>query len=200
MNRNEGALTVHTLVKIAVLGVVSFVLMFFKMPLWFAPPFMKFDISDLPSLLGAFAMGPATGIWVQLVKNLLNVLVEGSVTNGVGEFTNFLVGSVLAFVAGWVYKRNRTFKGALSGLALSVIAMTTFATLNNYFVMFPLYAKVLGLELDTLVKMGSAVNKYVVDYKTLMLFAVVPFNLFKGIAAALATLLVYKRLSPILQR
>jgi riboflavin transporter FmnP len=78
--------------------------------------------------------------------------------------------------------------------------MTSFATLNNYFVMFPLYAKVLGLELDTLVKMGRAVNKYVVDYKTLMLFAVVPFNLFKGIAAALATLLVYKRLSPILQR
>ncbi|HHT85566.1 MAG: ECF transporter S component [Bacillota bacterium] len=200
MVRDNQVWTVQTLVKISALGVVSFVLMFFKMPVWFAPPFMKFDISDLPSLLGAFAMGPVTGIWVQLVKNLLNLLVEGSVTNGVGEFTNFLVGSVMAFVAGCVYKRNRTFKGALSGLGIGIIAMTVFATLNNYFVMFPLYARVLGLDLDTLVRMGSAVNKHVVDYKTLMLFAVVPFNLLKGTGASLAAVLVYKRLSPVLKQ
>lgn len=200
MNRVEQSWPAQTLAKISVLGVISFVLMFFKTPVWFAPPFLKFDVSDLPSLLGAFAMGPMTGIWVQLVKNLLNVLIEGTVTNGVGEVSNFLVGSVLAYVAGFVYQRNKTFKNALLGLGLGIVAMTTFATLNNYYVMFPLFAKVFGLELDTIVSMGSKVNKYVVDYKTLMLYAVVPFNLLKGMIVSLATVFVYKRISPVLHR
>ncbi len=172
--------------------------MFFKAPVWFAPPFLKFDISDLPSLLGAFAMGPMTGVWVQFIKNLLNVLIEGTVTNGLGEFSNFLVGSVQAWVAGYVYHKHKTFKNAVVGMGLGIIAMTIFATLNNYYLMFPVFAKTLGLELDTLINMGSKVNKYVVDYKTLMIYAVVPFNLLKGIATSFATVLVYKRLSPIL--
>lgn len=189
-----------TYVKIAVLGAISFVLMFFKAPLWFAPPFMKFDVSDLPSVLAAFTMGPVPGIWVQVIKNLLNILVEGSVTNGLGELTNFLVGSVLAFTAGFVYNKKRTFQGALLGLGVSVLVMVMFATFNNYYIMFPVYAKVFGLPLETLVGMGSAVNKYVVDYKTLMLFAVVPFNILKGLAVSLVVLFTYKKLGPILQR
>jgi riboflavin transporter FmnP len=189
-----------TYVKIAVLGAISFVLMFFKAPLWFAPPFMKFDVSDLPSVLAAFTMGPVPGIWVQVIKNLLNILVEGSVTNGLGELTNFLVGSVLAFTAGFVYNKKRTFQGALLGLGVGVLVMVMFATFNNYYIMFPVYAKVFGLPLETLVGMGSAVNKYVVDYKTLMLFAVVPFNILKGLAVSLVVLFTYKKLGPILQR
>lgn len=194
------ALSLNTVVKIAVLGAISFALMFFKTPIWFAPPFLKFDISDLPSVIGAFAMGPATGVWVQMIKNLLNVLIEGSVTNGVGEFSNFLVGSVLAGTCGLVYHRHKTFRNALIGLGLGVAAMVTFATLSNYYVMFPLYAKVFGWELGKIVAMGSKVNKYVVDYKSLMLYAVIPFNLLKGVAVSIAAILVYKRISPVLHK
>ena len=66
--------------------------------------------------------------------------------------------------------------------------------------MIPFYAKIFGLPLDSIVAMGSAVNKYVVDFKTLILYAIVPFNLFKGIVVTLVTLLIYKRVSPILKR
>jgi riboflavin transporter FmnP len=199
-SQGKEAWPVKTVVKISVLGVISFSLMFLKTPLWFTPPFLKFDISDLPSVIGAFAMGPGTGVWIQLIKNTLNVLVEGTVTNGVGEFSNFLVGSVLAYVSGFVYHRRKAFKNALLGLGLGVLAMVTFATLSNYYVMFPLFAKVFGWELDKIVSMGSKVNKYVVDYKSLMLYAVIPFNLLKGAAVSLAAVLVYKRISPLLHR
>ena len=75
-----------TMVKISVLGVISFILMFFELPLpWLAPTFMKVDISDVPSLIGAFALGPMAGVLVQLLKNVLNVVIEGTTTAAVGE-------------------------------------------------------------------------------------------------------------------
>lgn len=192
--------TTRNMVKISVLGVISVLLMFFDVSSWFAPPFLKIDIADLPSLIGAFAMGPMAGVLVQLLKNVLNLLVEGSLTGGVGELSNFLVGSIFVYTAGLVYYRKKDFKNALLGLILGVVAMTIFASLSNYFVIFPLYAKIFGWPLEKLVSMGSAVNKAVVDYKTLILFAVVPFNILKGIIVSSITLLIYKRVSPILHK
>ena len=190
----------NTLVKIAVLGVIAFVLMFLDTPIWFAPAFLKLDISGVPALLGSFAMGPATGVWVELIKNILNIALEGSTTNGVGELTNFLIGSVFAYTCGYVYQKKKTFENAVLSLVLGVVVMTIFATLNNYFVMFPLYAKVFGLEIKNLIDMGSKVNGLVVDYKTLMLYAVLPFDLLKGTVVSVITILVYKKVSPILHR
>lgn len=190
--------TTRNMVKISVLAVISMVLMFFDISTWFAPPFLKLDISDLPALIGSFAMGPMAGVLVQLVKNVLNLLIEGSMTGGVGELSNFLVGSVLVYVAGFIYYRNKTYKNAIIGLICGIIAMTTFATISNYFVVFPLYSKV--IPLDKIIDMGKAVNKFVVDYKSLILFAVVPFNLLKGATVSIATLLIYKKVSPILHK
>ena len=188
------------MVKISVLGVISIVLMLFDISSWFAPPFLKLDIADLPSLIGAFAMGPMAGVLVQLLKNILNILVEGSITGGVGELSNFLVGSIFAYTAGYIYYKKKDFKNAIIGLVVGVITMTVFASLSNYFVIFPLYAKIFGWPMEKLIGMGSAVNKFVVDYKTLILFAVVPFNILKGIVVSSVTLLLYKKVSPILHK
>ena len=187
------------MVKISVLAVISVVLMFFDVISWFAPPFLKIDLGDLPSLIGAFAMGPMAGVLVQMLKNILNVLIEGTTTGGIGELSNFLVGSIFVYSAGLIYYRKKDFKNAIIGLIVGVLAMTLFATLSNYFVVFPLYAKIFGWPIDKLVGMGSAVNRFVVDYKTLILFAVVPFNLLKGSIVSAVTLLIYKRVSPILK-
>lgn len=61
-------LSVKNMVKISILAVISMVLMFFDVSTWFAPPFLKLDIADLPALLGAFAMGPMAGVLVQLLR------------------------------------------------------------------------------------------------------------------------------------
>lgn len=190
-----------TMVKISVLGVISFILMFFEIPMPFlAPTFMKIDISDLPSLIGSFAIGPMAGVIIQLLKNVLNVLIEGSTTGGVGELANFVVGSAFAYTAGFVYYKKKTFGRAVVGLLLGTVIMTIIITLANYFIMFPLYAKLMGQDIQVFVDMGTAINKNITDLKTMMLISVVPFNLLKGVMITALTLLIYKRVSPILHK
>lgn len=190
-------LTTRNMVRIASMAVISTVLMFFDISTWFAPPFLKLDISDLPSLIASFAMGPAAGVMVQLLKNILNLVTEGSMTGGVGELSNFIVGSVFIFVSGTIYHKDKTFKNAVKGLILGVIVMTMVASVSNYFIVFPLYSKI--MPLDAIIELGSSLNKYVVDYKSLILFAVVPFNLLKGTITSIVTILVYKRIAPVLK-
>ncbi|NMB08543.1 MAG: ECF transporter S component [Tissierellia bacterium] len=192
-------LTVKTMTKIAILGVISFVFMLLDFPLWFTPPFLKFDISDLPSLIGAFALGPMAGVLVQLIKNLLKLLLAGTNTAAVGELANFIVGSVFAYTAGLIYYREKTFKNAIIGLVVGVLSMTIVISVANYYIIIPFYSKAYGLPLEKIIAMSTAVNKYVVDLKTLIIYAVVPFNLLKGLVVSLLTVLLYKRISPILK-
>lgn len=189
------------MVKVSVLGVISFLLMFFEFPMAFiAPPFIKMDISDIPSLLGAFAIGPMAGVIIQFLKNILNLVLEGTTTAAVGELANFVVGASFAFTAGVIYHKKKTFKNAVIGLIAGTLAMTTVITLANYFVMFPFYAKMFGWPISDLVGMGTAINENIVDLKTMMLYSIVPFNLFKGSVVTAITILIYKRLSPILHK
>ncbi len=190
-----------TMVKISVLGVISFILMFFELPLpWLAPTFMKVDLSDIPSLIGAFAIGPMAGVLIQLLKNVLNLVIDGTTTAGTGELSNFVIGSIFAYTAGYIYFKEKTFSKAIIGLLAGTFAMTFVATLSNYFIMFPLYGKLMGIDLQVFVDMGTAINKNITDLKTLMLYSVVPFNIVKGIGITAFTILIYKRVSPILRK
>lgn len=189
------------MVKVSVLGVIAFILMLFEMPLaWIAPPFIQLDVSDVPALLGSFALGPMAGVIIQFLKNILKLMFVGSGTGGVGELANFLVGSTFAFTAGAIYFRKKTLKNALIGLIAGTFTMTIVITLANYFVMFPFYARLFGWPLQDFVNMGTAINANIVDLKTLMIFSIVPFNLLKGTIVTIMTVLIYKRISPILKR
>lgn len=191
----------RVMVKVSVLGVIAFILMFFEFPVaWMAPPFIKMDISDLPALLGAFAIGPMAGVVIQFLKNILNLVFEGTTTAAVGELANFVVGSVFAFTAGAIYYKKKTFKNAVIGLIVGTIAMTIAIAIANYYIMFPFYAKMFGWPIQDLVSMGTAINGNIVDLKTMMLYSIVPFNLFKGATVTAVTLLIYKRISPILHK
>lgn len=198
---NRETWNTRVMVKLSVLSVIAFVLMFFEFPLAFiAPPFMKMDISDLPALIGAFAIGPMAGVIIELLKNLLNLLIEGSTTGGVGELANFVVGAAYVYAAGAIYYRKKTFKAAIIGLAVGTIVMTVVISFANYFVMFPFYAKLFGMKIDDLVAMGTAINKNITDMKAMVIYAIVPFNILKGIFLSAITILIYKRVSPILHK
>lgn len=189
------------LTKIAILGAISTILMFFELPLVFiAPGFMKLDFSDVPALIGAFAMGPMVGVIVQLLKNILNLLLEGTTTAGVGELANFIVGSVFAYTAGAIYFKKKTFGRAVIALVTATLVMTVVITIANYLFIFPFYAKLFGWPIDKIVQMGSAINPRIVDLKTMMLYSVAPFNLLKGVIMTSITLLLYKKVSPILHK
>ena len=106
--RQEKQTDVWKLTMTAMLSILSFILMFFEFSLPIIPSFVKMDLSDLPALLGAFAMGPVSGAAVCLVKNLLHLFITS--TGGVGELSNFLLGACFVFPAGLVYHKWKNKK------------------------------------------------------------------------------------------
>lgn len=184
-------------VKIGMLAAIAVVLMLFEIPLPFAPPFYEIDFSEVPVLIGAFAMGPAAGAAIELVKILLNVVLTGTDTVGVGELANFVIGCSLCMPAAMIYKKNKSKKNAFIGLAVGTVLMVIVGCIMNAYVMLPVYAKAFGLPLDSLVQMGTAVNPNITSLSSFVMLAVAPFNLLKAVLVSLVVLLIYKKISPI---
>ena len=187
----------NKMIKISMLGVIAFLLMFFELAMPIFPPFLKIDISDLPALIGAFALGPVAGIGIELLKNVLHGIFVGG-TAFIGEAANFIVGSVFVGVAGLWYSRGKDRKNAIIGMVLGTVIMTATAAVLNYYVLLPLYEKVLNFPITAVVAMGTMVNPNIKDLNSFIIWAIVPFNIFKGLVIALITLPVYKRVSPVL--
>ncbi len=186
--------------KVGVLGAVATILMLLDFPLWFAPNFYKLDFSEVPVLLGTFALGPAAGAMIELIKILLNFVLNGTDTGGIGEFANLIIGCSFIVPAGLIYQRNKTIKTAVLGLIAGTLTLAVVGAFLNYFLLLPVYSKVYGAPIQAFISMGNAVNPAITDLKTLVLYAVVPFNIFKGIVVSAMVILVYKRLSPILHK
>ena len=198
MNKVNTSTMIRTkdMTKVAMLSVIGFVLMYFQLPLTFvAPPFMKLDISDLPVLMGAFTMGPVYGIIIAALKNLMHIIFKGTMTAGVGELSNFIISSTFAVVSSYIYRKHRTYKGAVLSMTVGVVAMTILAMISNYFVVFPLYGKVMPME--AIIAMGSAITPKITGLFTMMIYSVLPFNLIKGFTTSAVMMLVYKKISPL---
>ena len=191
-------LDARTMAQIGVLSGVAFLLMMFEFPLWFAPGFYQLDFSELPVLIGGFAMGPMAGVLIELIKVLLYILIHGSTTAGVGDLANFLIGSAMVVPAALIYQRHKSRRTALAGLAAGTAALVLAGSLMNAYVLLPVYAAAYHMPMTALIDMGSAVNPAIKSLGTFVMLAVAPFNLFKGVAVSCLTMLLYKRVSPIL--
>ena len=187
------------MIKITLLAVMAFLLMYIEVPLPIFPTFLSLDISDLPALLGAFALGPIAGVIVELIKNILHGLLA-SKTAFIGELANFLVGSVLILVSGYIYKARKTKGGAVGGLLAGTIVMSVFASILNYFVILPLYEVVLSFPITAVVALGSKLNHNITNLNSFIIWMIVPFNLLKGLIISVMTLALYKSVSPILHK
>ncbi len=186
------------LTKTAILSAAAVLVMLFEVPLPFAPSFYKLDFSESVILMGSFAMGPLAGVIIELLKNLIKALIFGTQTGYIGEFANFLVGASFVLTASLVYKKRHTKKNALIGMTLGTLMLALVGALVNYFILIPAYVKIMGLPLDAIIDAGSAVNASITDLKTLIAFAVVPFNLVKGVICSAIAFLLYKKVSKIL--
>lgn len=198
MKKNK--LGTREIATIGMLGAIATVLMLFEIPLPFAPSFYKLDMSEVPVLIGCFAMGPLAGSFIELVKIVLNFVINGTMTAGVGELANFCLGCAFCVPAGMIYRQKTTKTGAVTGLVSGTLIMTFLGCFINAYVMLPAYAKAFSWPLDTIIAMGSEVNAGITDLFTFVMFAVVPFNLLKGIVVSIIVLLIYKKISPIIKR
>ena len=174
--------------------------MFFDFPLPFAPSFYQLDFSELPVMLGAFAMGPMAGVVIEAVKVVLNLLFTGSDTAYVGELANFIIGVSFVVPAAMIYRHHKTKNNAIIGMVIGTICMTLMGCVFNYFILLPMYSVLYQLPMEAIIGMGQALIPLITDTFTFVCFAVVPFNIFKGIVISLITMLVYKHVSPLLHR
>lgn len=143
--------------------------------------FLDIEFSDLPAIIGTLALGPLCGVLVEALKNLIHCAF--TTTGFVGELANFVMNGTFVLVLGLIYKAHKTKKTAMLGFAAATVLYTLAAMAANYFLMFPLY-------------MPDAPKDVV---WAMILSSVTPFNLVKGVVLSAITLLIYKKLSPVIK-
>ncbi len=161
------------------LAVISGYLIHF--PILPQAPFLLYDPGHVFLLIAAFKFGPQAGTIMTLVYALVFALITGQ-GGPYGALMNFLSTSAFVIVSSWIYLKKHDRNGAIMGLLSGTIAMTGIMIPANL-VITPLYL---------------AVNRDIV-WK-LILPAIIPFNLLKGLISSVFALLVYKKISFLLNK
>lgn len=170
----------RTLVLTGMLAAVAGVLMSFEFSVPMMPPFYKVDLSDLPSVIALFSLGPWPAACVEVVKLLIKLVTVGTNTMYVGELAN-LLGIALFVVPTWlIYKKlGKTRKAAIAALAIDLPIRIAFSCFLNACITLPLYAKAMGLSLNEVVMTVGAVNPLITNLPLFIILATIPFNLIK---------------------
>ena len=191
----ERILTTRKLTMIGMFSAIAAILMIFEFPVPFAPAFYKLDFSEIPALITAFAFGPVAGVMVEFCKILLNVLMDSTTTAFVGELANFMVGCSFILPASIMYLHKKNRKSAVISCIVGTLCLTVFGTAFNAIYLLPKFAQLYGMPLEAIVGMGTAINPAINSVTTLVIFAVAPLNIIKGVSVSAITMLVYKKLS-----
>lgn len=194
----KGFFTTRNIVSCAMLAACATILTYIEFPTFIAPSFYRFNISDLPALIGAFSMGPLAGVIIELVRSLIMLFVNPmNPSMGIGELSNFLLGCIFVVPASLIYRRNKTKGRAIVALLVGGLSMSVLATFLNAFVMIPLYTKIMSIE-----EILSQVPEFLPFVDTvfeLCLVCVLPFNLIKAFVVSFITIFIYKPLSVLIK-
>lgn len=179
----------------AMLSAVAFILMFLDFSVPIMPSFIKMDISDLPELIGAFAMGPVSGIAICLVKNLLHLFM--TTTGGVGELSNFILGACFVLPAGILYRKHKGKKVAFISASLGALLMGVVSVFTNYYITYPVYYNFMPKQ--AILEAYQAILHGVDSIWECLIVFNMPFTFIKGMFCVIITMLVYKCISPLLK-
>ncbi len=194
--RKDRTSSIRKLTVTAIMSALSLALMMIEFSVPIMPAFIKFDLSELPALITAFAFGPFYGVLVCLIKNLLHMPMSS--TQFVGELSNFLLGAVFVFAAGMFYKIRHNRKFAFIGSLVGAFAMAVACFFVNFFITYPIYMKILIPEEAILGMYKAILPSMDTIWKCILVFNV-PFTFFKGLVSVAVTFLIYHKLSPILK-
>ena len=173
--------TASRIAKIALFSALAYVMTFFEFPVFPAAGFLKLDFSGVFILLAGFMYGPFAAIVVSGVKELLSLLDTS--TGGVGEIANFLITFCFIIVPTVVYRYKKGIGVVVLTLSIGCVLQIAAGLLTNRFINFPLYMRSAAKEM----------------FYTLWWYIVL-FNLIKGVAVSLLTILLYKRISWLLNK
>ena len=167
--------------KLAVLSALAFAVTFLEFPIFPAADFLKLDFANVFVLLGGFMYGPAAAVIISFVKECL-CLFKSS-TGGIGEIANFVITFCFVLVPTLVYRYKKGLPTVIWTLAVGVVLQVGVSMLSNRFINFPLF-------------MGESAASMFAS----LWWYVLLFNLIKGVAVALVTVLLYKRISRLLDK
>ena len=190
---------------IALFSALAALLYIFNFALPFAfPAFLEFRFSDVPVLIGTFALGPLSGCVIVVMMVLIKLVCVSTSTMFVGDAADILVGFALVIPAGLIYGRHRTFRGALLSLAAGSVFSTALAVLLNRFALVPAYVVLMfGGSWEPILGMMKPLFPSCTQQNFYALYlwaAVLPFNLLRCLVASLITLPVYKHISRAINR
>ncbi len=184
------------LTSVAMLSAVSTVLMFFSFNVPLMPSFIKMDLSELPALIASFTFGPVSGVTVCLIKNLINLFF--TTTGGVGELSNFLLGTMFVAPAGFIYQKMKTKKGAMFASVVGAATMAVLSIFTNYFITYPVYANLMA-PMEAIIGAYQAINPNVETLIDALVWFNMPYTFVKGMLSVVITMLIYKPIAPILR-
>lgn len=184
---------VQKMVSVAMLAAIGVVLQFISIPILPTFSFLKVDFSDIPVLVSMFLFGPLAGVVAAFIRSTLHFFLTGaSLMNLIGDSASFLATTLFTLPIFFFFNRgSQQTKNKISGIVTGIIAMTVFMSVANYFVITPLYLKVLGLTMDTF--LGMPMANYI-------LFGIIPFNLIKGGIVSAVFLVFHAKLLPWLSK
>ncbi|MEH7416018.1 ECF transporter S component [Neobacillus drentensis] len=172
-------LNVKAYVSIGMLSSIAYLLMLIQFPLPMFPNFLFVDFSDIPAVIAGLVFGPLAGILVELFKNILNYIATGSQTGvPVGHIANFVAGIVFVLPTLFVYNRLKTRKGMTIALVAGTVIMAVVMSILNYIVILPAYTLLMGFP----------------DMRNLVVPAILPFNILKGIMMSIIFMLLFIRM------
>ena len=174
--------SLRRLVMMAMLAGMSYVLMFvLQIPLIPAAPFLKYDPSDVPTLIGSFLLGPIAAGAIALVKVALFFLTK-STDGPIGSIQNLLASASFAITAGLVYRWFPTKWGALLGMVVGGLVMTGVMYASNLYWALAAWGVPEAARAE------------------LLRTAITPFNLARAALSTIITLPVFLALGPFVKR
>ena len=181
-----------TVAKIAMFAALCTVLYFVpKISIPGLPPFLELNLSDIPMLIGGFALGPAAGAIIVFCKILFKLPFTS--TCCVGELADLLIGLAYVVPVSFIYKKRRSFSGAVLGLAVGTLCSIACGMLTNRLILIPFYVKFMGMSMESLVNICKMLspNLTVANFYRYYIFGgVLPFNLLRCVLSSVVTVLL----------
>ena len=200
--KTRGGRAASYIAKTAMFTALAFILhVAIRVPLPFAfAPWLELHVSDIPSLIGGFALGPAAGCIITSLRVLLKVAVQGTTSAFVGDIGDLIIGISFVLPASFVYKSHKSKKSALIGIIAGSLCSVAAAMLVNRFLLIPFYAQTMGFP--ALVSSLKALFPAVTEenfYGYYIFLSVLPFNVLRCSLCGGITFFLYKHISKLLK-
>lgn len=200
-NKNKKkTLNTRTIVSCGMLAGCAIILTYLEFRTPVAPDFYRFNISDLPALIGAFALGPVAGVIIELIKGLVMLLINpANPTMGIGELSNFILGCAFVVPASIIYRKKKTKLRAAVGLIISGLFMAILGAFLNAFILIPMYAGAFfNGSVETIIT-SVKIFPFIDSLFEFCLVCVLPFNIIKALVVSAITMFIYKPLSMLIK-